>query len=86
MTTPQPTHLDQRDPAKADARDIREEVDREIAAYGPDRGDIVLLVPEDRWDEFQRLSGCEAEGDALRYRGVSLKKGAVTAVVAQEGF
>jgi hypothetical protein len=86
MTTPEPTHLDQRDPAKADARNIREEVDREIAAYGRDLGDLVLLVPEDRWAEFLRLSGCEAEGGAVRYRGVSLKKGPVTAVVAQEGF
>jgi hypothetical protein len=86
MTRPEPTHLDRRDPANADAKDIREEVDREIAAYGSERGDLVLLVPEDRWTEFLRLSGREAEGGAVRYRGVSLKKGPVTAVVAQEGF
>jgi len=86
MTTPEPTHLDQRDPANADAKDIREEVDRELETYGRDLHDLVLLVPEDRWDDFLRLSGCEAEGDAVRYRGVSLKKGPVTAVVAQEGF
>lgn len=86
MTTPEPTHLDARDPAKADARDIREEVEREIAHYAGDRDGLVLLVPEDRWDEFLRLSGCEAEEDTTRYRGVTLKKGPVTAVVAQEGF
>jgi hypothetical protein len=86
MTTPEPTHLDQRDPANANAKDIREEVDREIAHYGRDRDGLVLLVPEDRWDDFLRLSGCAADGEAVRYRGVSLKKSAVTAVVAQEGF
>lgn len=86
MTTPRPTHLDERDPAKADVRDIREEVDREIDHYGGDLHDLVLLVPEDSWDEFQRLSGCAAQGEAVRYKGVVLKKGPVTAVVAQEGF
>jgi hypothetical protein len=86
MTTPEPTHLDQRDPANVDAKDIREEVDREIAAYGRDASDLVLLVPEDRWAEFLRLAGCEAEGETARYKGVQLKKGPVTAVVAQEGF
>jgi hypothetical protein len=86
MTTPEPTHLDRRDPAKADARDIREEVEREIAHYAGDREGLVLLVPEDRWDEFLRLTGCQAEGEATRYRDVLLKPGPVTAVVAQEGF
>lgn len=86
MTTPRPTHLDEHDPAKADVRDIREEVDREIEAYAHDLHDLVLLVPEDCWDEFLRLSGCTAEGDTVRYKGVVLKKGPVTAVVAQEGF
>jgi hypothetical protein len=86
MTTPEPSHLDQRDPAKADARDIREEVDREIDHYGRDLHDLVLLVPEDRWAEFLRLSGRATEGEAVRYKGVVLRKGAVTAVVAQEGF
>jgi hypothetical protein len=86
MTTPEPSHLDQRDPAKADARDIREEVEREIDHYGRDLHDLVLLVPEDRWAEFLRLTGCATEGEAVRYKGVVLRKGAVTAVVAQEGF
>lgn len=86
MTTPRPTHLDERDPAKADVQNIREEVDREIDHYGSDVHDLVLLVPEDRWEEFLRLSGCAAEGDTARYKGVVLKKGPVTAVVAQEGF
>ena len=86
MTTPPPTHLDEHDPAKADVRDIREEVDREIEAYAHDVHDLVLLVPEDSWDEFLRLSGCAAEGDMVRYKGLVLKKGPVTAVVAQEGF
>ena len=86
MTTPEPSHLDQRDPAKADARDIREEVEREIDHYGRDLHDLVLLVPEDRWAEFLTLAGCATEGEAVRYKGVVLRKGAVTAVVAQEGF
>ena len=83
---PTPTHLDVRDPANEDVRDIREEVDREIAGYGRDLSDLVLLVPEDRWEAFLRLAGCEAEGETCRYREVTLKKGPVTAVVAQEGF
>jgi len=83
---PRPTHLDARDPAKSDAKDIREEVDREIAGYGRDLADLVLLVPEDRWAEFLRLTGCRSEGETCRYREVTLKKGPVTAVVAQEGF
>ena len=86
MPDPRPSHLDLRDPAKADVRDIREEVDREIDFYARDLHDLVLLVPEDRWDEFLRLSGCEAENDAARYKGVVLRKGPVTAVVAEEGF
>ena len=85
MTTPEPTHLDQRDPAKAEVRDIREEVDREIEAYRGLEG-LVLLVPEDRWDEFLRLSGCEADAGIARYKGATLHKGPVTAVVAEEGF
>ncbi|HEX3701158.1 MAG TPA: hypothetical protein VHV27_10850 [Phenylobacterium sp.] len=84
--TPRPSHLDQRDPAKADVRNIREEVEREIDHYGRDLHGLVLLVPEDRWAELLRLTGCEAERDATRYRGVILRKAAVTAVVAEEGF
>jgi len=84
--TPHPSHLDQRDPGKAGVRDIREEVDLEIDHYGRDLHDLVMLVPEDRWTEFLKLAGCEAEGEATRYRGVVLKPGPVTAVVAQEGF
>jgi len=85
MTTPAPTHLDQRDPAKADARDIREEADREIDAH-PDTKGRVLLLPEDRWEEFLRLTGgSEADGETT-YRDVTFRKAAVTAVVAQEGF
>jgi hypothetical protein len=83
---PPPSHLDQRDPAKADVANIREEVDREIEYYGRDLHDLVLLVPEDRWDEFLKLAGCETRDDAVRYRGVVLQKAAVTAVVASEGF
>lgn len=86
MTTPEPSHLDQRDPGKADVGDIREEVDREIDAYARDLHDLVLLVPEDRWDEFLRLAGLPTGGDEVGYRGVTLRKGAITAVVAQEGF
>jgi hypothetical protein len=83
--TPHPSHLDQTDPAKADVRDIREEADREIEAYR-DLAGLVLLMPEDRWDEFLRLTGAKPEGDEVEYRGVSFHKAPVTAVVAQEGF
>jgi len=82
---PEPTHLDQRDPAKADARDVREEADREIDAYR-DRDGLVLLVPEDLWDEFLRLTGAAVHGEDAQYRGVTFRRAAVTAVVAQEGF
>jgi hypothetical protein len=85
MTEPHPTHLDERDPAKADAADIREEVDREIDAYH-DLANLVLVVPEDSWDEFLKLAGLSAEQGEVTYRGVRLHSGAVTAVVAQEGF
>jgi hypothetical protein len=84
--TPRPSRLDERDPGKAEARDIREEVDLEIDHYGRDLHDLVLLVSEDRWAEFLKLAGCEADGEATRYKGVVLKPGPVTAVVAQEGF
>jgi hypothetical protein len=83
--TPHPSHLDQTDPAKADVRDIREEADREIDAYAG-LSDLVLLMPEDRWDEFLRLTGAKPDGDEVEYRGVTFRKAAVTAVVAQEGF
>jgi hypothetical protein len=85
MSGPEPTHLDQRDPANADARDIREEADREIDAYAGAK-DLVLLMPEDRWDEFLRLTGAATQSDHAQYRGVTFRKAAVTAVVAQEGF
>lgn len=86
MDEPQPTHLDTRDPAKADVTSIRQEVDREIDAYD-DLENLVLLVPEDRWDEFVRDVGCqEEEGGETRYRGAILRRAAITAVVAQEGF
>ena len=85
--TPHPSHLDERDPANADARDIREEADREIDHYaGQDRGDLVLLMPEDRWDEFLRLIEGQASGEETTYRGVTFRKAAVTAVIAQDGF
>jgi hypothetical protein len=81
---PHPTHLDEGDPAKR-GLGIREETDREIEAYR-DLANLVLLVPEDRWDELMRSIGADgAHGQAL-YRGVQLRKGAVTAVIAQEGF
>ena len=86
MTRPEPSHLDQRDPGKAGARNIREEVDLEIDHYGRDLHDLELLVPEDRWAEFLSLAGCEGQGDMAEYRGVKLVKGPVTAVVAKEGF
>jgi hypothetical protein len=85
MADPKPSHLHQQDPAKADVRDIREEADREIEAY-PDREGLVLLMPEDRWDEFLRVTGAADEGEEVRYRDVVFRKAAVTAVIAQEGF
>jgi hypothetical protein len=84
MTQPIPQNPE-RDPAKADARDIREEADREIEAY-EDLSELVLLMPEDRWDEFLRLTGATLKGDDAEYRGVTFRKAAVTAVIAQEGF
>ena len=75
MREPRPTRLDQPGPAKADVRDIREEVDGEIEVYARDLHDLVLLVPEDRWDEFLRLTGCatENERDALSGRGAQAR-------------
>ena len=85
--TPQPAHLDKRDPAKADVRDIREEADRELEHYqAQGREDLVLLIPEDHWEEFVRLTGGEASGEEASYRGATFKKAAVTAVIAQDGF
>lgn len=86
MTTPTPSHLDTRDPAKRDVRDIREEADREIDAYQGDLADLVLLLPEDAWSRFLGLTGGEDQDGETRYRGVRFRKAAVTAVIAQEGF
>jgi hypothetical protein len=86
METPQPSHLDQTDPAKADVRDIREEADREIDAYGSAAAELVLLLPEDRWTEFLRLTGGVDHDGETRYRGVLFRKAAVTAITVQEGF
>lgn len=85
MTRPEPTHLDQRDPAMAGARDIREEADREIAAHGA-RSGLVLLLPEDGWDDFLRLTrAAERDGHAV-YRDVTFRRAAVTAIIPEEGF
>lgn len=87
MTEPAPTHLDRKDPGKPSGLSIREEADREIDAYD-ELSNLVLLLPEDRWDEFVRATGGtpdEAAGE-VRYRGVLFRKAPVTAVVAQEGF
>lgn len=86
MTTPEPSHLDEHDPAKADVRNIREEADREFDAYADERADLVLLLPEDDWARFLELTGGADEGGETHYRGVRFRKAAVTAVVAQEGF
>lgn len=86
MATPEPSHLDQHDPAKADVQNIREEADREIDAYAGDLADLVLLLPEDDWAQFLELAGATDEGGETHYRGVRFRKAAVTAVVAQEGF
>jgi hypothetical protein len=86
MTTqPHPTHLDARDPGKPRSLSIREEVDREIEAYD-DLAALVLLAPDDRWDEFLRQTGCDDDGGEVHYRGVIVRKAAISAVVAQEGF
>jgi hypothetical protein len=86
--TPQPSHLNTRDPMNADVRDIRVEADREIDHYADqDRPDLVLLMPEDRWEDFLRMAEVEAGGeDEATYRGVTFRKAAVTAVIAQDGF
>ena len=65
--------------------DVREEADREIDAY-PEREGLVMLIPEDRWDEFLRQTGLDPDGEEVSYRGALCRKGAVTAVIAQEGF
>jgi hypothetical protein len=83
---PRPSHLDTRDPAKADVRDIREEAEREIAAYGLEAQEMVFLLPEDRWAEFLRLTGGEDWNGETIYLGVTFRKAAVTAVIAQDGF
>ncbi|MBL8554913.1 MAG: hypothetical protein JNL41_11595 [Phenylobacterium sp.] len=85
MSDLRPTHLDQRDPGKPGVRSIREEVDREIDAY-QGLESVVLLAPEDQWDEFIRVTGAADRDGETRYRGVTVRRGAVTAVVAQEGF
>ncbi|HEY9219171.1 MAG TPA: hypothetical protein VIO94_14070 [Phenylobacterium sp.] len=82
---PAPSHLDTRDPSKPDRMPIREEVDRELAAY-PDADGLVLLTPEDCWTDLARQLGADAGADEIEYRGVRLRKAAVTAVVAQDGF
>jgi hypothetical protein len=84
--TLKPSHLDQHDPAKADVRNIREEADREIDAYVDDHAGLVLLLPEDDWEQFLKLTGGHDEGGHTRYRDVEFRKAAVTAVVAQDGF
>jgi hypothetical protein len=79
------THLDTRDPARRDL-DVREEIDREIDDH-QDLAALVLLAPEDRWDEFLRLAGCgESHPGEARYRGVTVRRAAVTDVIVQEGF
>jgi hypothetical protein len=82
---PAPTHLDARDPAKPERLPIVEEVERELAAY-PEREGLVLLVPEDCWSDLARQLGLAPEPEEVDYRGVRLRKAAVTAVVAQDGF
>jgi hypothetical protein len=85
MTRPHPTHLDQRDPGKAGVRSIREEVDLEVDAYEGVEG-VVLLAPDDRWAAFLREAGLSEQDGRVTYRGVTIRPGPVTAVVAQEGF
>jgi hypothetical protein len=83
---PRPSHLDPRDPGRAGVRDIREEADRELDAYGRDTDGLVMLLPEERWDHFLHLTGAEDRDGEAAYRGVTFRKAAVTAVVAQDGF
>lgn len=85
MTTPAPTHLDERDPANADAHDIREVADREIDAR-PGATALVLLMPEDDWTEFLRLTGAADRNGEATYREVTFRRAAITAVIAAEGF
>lgn len=82
---PAPTRLDVRDPAKPRSLDIREEVERELAAY-PDVEGLVLLVPEDCWADLARQLGLDPGLQEIAHRGVRLRKAPVTAVIAQDGF
>ena len=83
---PAPTHLNQRDPGKPADLDINAEADREIDHYAQDLHDLVLLIPEEKWDAFLRATGAEVADGAARYREVAFRPAAITAVVAQEGF
>jgi hypothetical protein len=84
-TSPAPSHLDARDPAKPRSLGIRDEVERELDAY-PGACDVVLLVPEDCWAELGRQLGADPAADEMTHKGVRLRRAAVSAVVAQEGF
>jgi hypothetical protein len=84
-TSPAPTHLDARDPGKPERLDIREEVERELEAY-PSTDDLVLLVPEDCWSDLVRQIGADPSAEEATYKDVRLRKAAVSAVVAQDGF
>ncbi|MFC3078082.1 hypothetical protein ACFODL_08290 [Phenylobacterium terrae] len=83
--SPAPTHLDARDPGKPRSLDIREEVERELDAY-PSTENLVLLVPEDCWGDLTRQLGASPQAEETTYKGVRLRKAAVSAVVAQDGF
>lgn len=67
---------------------IRDEADREVDAYRGKESGLVLLIPEDRWQDFLRETQTTPGGDPpeVAYRGVQFRSGPVTAVIAQEGF
>ncbi|MET0293537.1 MAG: hypothetical protein ABW042_00850 [Phenylobacterium sp.] len=85
MADPPSTHLNTRDPGKPARLTIVEEVERELAGYG-DRQGLVLLAPEDCWADLAGQLGADASAEEIEYKGVRLRRAAVTAVVAQDGF
>ena len=65
---------------------LRQDIDAEIESHG-DWSGLVLLVPEDGWSSLLAEAGVEPSGgETARYRGVELRRGAVTAVIPADGF
>lgn len=65
---------------------IRHDIDQEIDQHDGATS-LVLLAPEDGWTSLMSEPGVEpvADGEA-RYRGATLRRAAVSAVIPGEGF